>query len=259
MTITLDNIYNRNERLWGKQAQRALFRKHVAVIGLGGVGGYIAEALARSGVGVLTLIDFDDVAETDINRQLPALLPNIGQPKVELMKQRISLINPHIEVRARQEFCTAAMMTKIAAETTNFGVDFVADAIDTLKSKVEIIDVCRKMGVPIISSLGMGNRLRPEEIYVADISEIQGTKCPFAKHIVYQLKKLGIESGLPVVVSREKPLKAAPLEITLEIKQGDDEVTKVNRRPPASSPFVPPVAGYIIAGYIVRELIKDFI
>jgi tRNA A37 threonylcarbamoyladenosine dehydratase len=255
MAITLDNIYNRNERLWGKQAQEALFKKHVVIIGLGGVGGYIAEALARSGVGVLTLVDFDNVAETDMNRQLPALMPNIGQPKVEIMKQRISLINPHIEVRARQEFCTGAMIEEIA----DCGVDFVADAIDTIKSKVEIISTCKEMDTPIISSLGMGNRLKPEEIYIADISDVSGLKCPFAKHVVYQLKKIGIESGLPVAVSREKPIKPAPQEITLNIQQANGESTKINKRPPASSPFVPPVAGYIIAGYIVRELIGDFL
>jgi tRNA threonylcarbamoyladenosine dehydratase len=255
MATTLGNIYNRNERLWGKRAQEALFKKHVAVIGLGGVGGYIAEALARSGVGVLTLVDFDDVAETDLNRQLSALLPNIGQPKVEIMKQRISLINPHIEVRARQEFCTAVLI----AEISEAGVDFVADAIDTIKSKVEIIDTCRKKGVPIISSLGMGNRLKPEELYITDISEVDPLKCPFAKNVIYKLKKLGIEKGLPVVVSNEKPLKVAKKEAILEIKQQDGETTQINRHPPASSPFVPPVAGYIIAGYVVRALIKDYI
>jgi tRNA A37 threonylcarbamoyladenosine dehydratase len=251
MVHTLSGIYSRNEQLWGEEAQKCLFRQHVAVIGLGGVGGYIAESLARSGVGVITVVDFDDVAETDINRQLQALIPDIGKPKISLIKQRINLINPHIEVIEHHEFCTAGLMEKIIEEK----VDFVADAIDTLRSKVEIIEVCRKREVPVISCLGAGNRIKPEELYLADISEVKRVKCPFVKNVVYQLKKKGIESYLHVVLSKEPPIKVEKREAKLYITRSDGEAKEINRFSPASSPFVPPVAGYIMAGYIVRTLI----
>ena len=255
MNSVLTGIYERNEMLWGKQAQEELFRKHVAVIGIGGVGSYIAEALARSGVGIITLVDFDTVSESNINRQLPALIPNIGKSKVSLMKQRISLINPHIEVRERKEFCTAELIEKITDEK----IDFVGDAIDTLKSKIAVLEICRKKEIPIITCLGAGNRIKPEELYIADISEINAKKCPFAKNVVYQLKKRGIEKNLPAVISREKPFKTRKNSSVIKISQSDGKITEINKFSPGSSPFVPPVAGYLMAGFIVRNLIQDFI
>ncbi len=251
MTATLTGIYNRNERIWGKEAQQELFKKHVAVIGLGGVGSYLAEALARSGVGVLTLVDFDVVAESNINRQLPALIPDIGKHKVCLMKQRINLINPHIRVNEINKFCDNGLVEQIIEKNA----DFVADAIDTLKSKVALIEICRKKSVPVITCLGAGNRVKPEELYIADISEIDAKKCPFARNVVYQLKKRGIEKDLPAVASREKPFKTE--KISSVVKMGDGvEAGEFKKFSPGSSPFVPPVAGYLMAGFIVRNLIN---
>ena len=293
----LGNIYDRNELLWGKDAQKRLFEKHVAVIGLGGVGSYVAEALARSGVGTLTLVDFDTVSETNINRQLPALIPNIGKFKTSLMKERISLINPHIRIIEINEFCSGDLMKSIiggirhseppaqswrveeshSVDKNNkilkqvqddvfvqdnslvqgnaLKPDFVADAIDTIKAKITVLELCKQKKIPVITSLGAGNRIKPEELYLADISEVDVKKCPFVKNAVYLLKKVGIEKDLPVVASREKPFKMGKRSSLVKIKQANGEVVEFNKYSPGSSPFVPPVAGFIMASYIVRNLI----
>jgi len=249
--MKLTDIYNRNELIWGKEVQERLFKKHAAVIGMGGVGSYLAEALARSGIGSLTLVDFDIVSESNINRQLPALLNHIGKSKVILMKERISLINPHIKVNEINEFCSGELIEEI----TDKNIDFVADAIDTLKSKIEIIEICKKKAIPLITCLGAGNRIKPEELYIADISEIDTRKCPFAKNVIYQLKKRGIEKDIPAVASREKPFKTEKKSSVIKIKKGGEETAEIRKFSPGSSPFVPPVAGYLMAGFIVRELI----
>ncbi|HSA06920.1 MAG TPA: tRNA threonylcarbamoyladenosine dehydratase [Candidatus Gastranaerophilales bacterium] len=255
MDSILTNIYDRNERLWGKTAQAELFKKHVVVFGLGGVGGYATEALARSGVGNITIVDFDTVSETNINRQLIALIPNIGKPKTALFKERISQINPHIKVTEINEFVSARIIEKILDQKT----DFVADAIDTLKSKIELIEICRKKDISVITSLGMGNRIKPEELYLADISEIDTKKCVFAKNVVYQLKKRGIEKDIPAVASKEKPIKTEKRASVLTIRQADGELAEITKFSPGSASFVPPVAGYFMAAYIIRQLIKNFI
>ncbi len=253
MDPVLTEIYSRNELIWGEKNQLELLEKHVAVIGIGGVGSYLAEALARSGIGNITLVDFDTVSESNINRQLPALISNIGKSKVILMKDRISQINPGIRVNALNEFCTAELFEKITDEK----IDFVADAIDTLKSKIELIEICRKKQVPVITSLGAGNRLKPEELYIADISEINTKKCTFAGNVIYQLKKRGIEKDLPAVFSREKPFKTTKVESVIKINPEENDSAKIRKFSPGSSPFVPPVAGYIMAGFIVRQLIRN--
>ena len=255
MDSVLTNIYDRNELIWGKQAQQELFKKHALVLGLGGVGSYAAESLARSGIGTITLVDFDTVSETNINRQLPALIPDIGKSKTALMKERISLINPHIAVKEVNEFASVELIDKIADKN----IDFIADAIDTMKSKIDIIELAREKGIPIITCLGAGNRIKPEELYIADISEIDTKKCSFAKNIIYQLKKRGIEKNVPAVASREKPYKTTPKPSVIRVNQPDGSVKEITKLSPGSSPFVPPVAGYMMAGFIVRELIRDFI
>jgi len=246
-----NKIYERNELIWGKEAQQLLFNKHVAVFGVGGVGSFSAEALARAGIGKITIIDFDEVSETNINRQLLACSSNIGEKKTFLMKERIKNINPAIEVNAIDDFCSPVLTEKIFSEQ----IDYVIDAIDTLKAKIDLIEDCFNKNIPVISSLGAGNRLDPTQLYTADISEINPRRCPFARNIVNKLKKRGITQGLPVVISSEKPAVIEKKLSHVEIKTQSGECIEFKKFIPGSSPFVPPVAGYIMASYIVRDFI----
>ncbi|MDD3012258.1 MAG: tRNA threonylcarbamoyladenosine dehydratase [Candidatus Gastranaerophilales bacterium] len=250
--IDINRIYERNELIWGREAQKKLFEKHVIIAGLGGVGSYTAEALARCGIGKLTLIDFDTVSETNINRQLLALISDIGKFKTELMKKRIENINPHIQVVTINEFYSLSLNSQIFSEK----VDFVADAIDTLKSKIDLIETCRNLDVSIISSMGAGNRLDPAQLYVADISEVKVRKCAFVKNVKHKLKIRGITEGLTVISSTEKPFITEKKEEFIEIKTAAGEDIQLRKFTPGSSPFVPPAAGYMMASHIARELIK---
>ncbi len=245
-------IYQRNELIWKKEVQDLLFQKHVVVFGLGGVGSYAAEALARSGAGKITVVDFDEVSETNINRQLLALNSTIGKEKVFLMKERISDINPDINVNAINSFCTVNLMEKIFSEP----VDYVIDAIDTLKSKINLIEACFIKKIPVISSLGTGNRLDPEQLYTVDISEIKPRKCVFSRSVFMLLKKRGITQGITVVSSKEQPVSAEKKISSVEITTETGENIEFKKFIPGSSPFVPPVAGYIMAGYVVRSFIE---
>jgi tRNA A37 threonylcarbamoyladenosine dehydratase len=250
--VKIENVYDRNELIWGKEAQELLFQKHVIIAGLGGVGSYTAEALARSGVGKLTLIDFDKVSETNINRQLLALLPDVGKQKTDLMKERIESINPHIETVTINDYYTLSLNSTLFTQQ----VDFVADAIDTIKSKIDLIETCQNLKIPVISSMGAGNRIDPSQLYIADISEIKPKKCSFIKNVKHKLNKRGIEKGLTVVSSYEKPFATKKEGSIIEHKTSTGEDIKVTKITPGSSPFVPPVAGYMMASYIVRKLIS---
>lgn len=250
-TDITQSIYERNELLWGKDAQKELFQKHVIIMGLGGVGSYAAEALARSGVGKLTLVDFDTVSETNINRQLIALLSNVGKAKTELMKQRIEEINPHIETKIISDFYTSKLNAELFAEK----VDFVVDAIDSMKFKIELLESCYKRNIPVISSMGAGNRLIPEMLYISDISEIKSKNCPFVKNILHRLKRREITNGITIVASIEKPRSIEKKSSIINCTTTNGENIETTKFTPGSSPFVPPVAGYMIASYIVRRLI----
>ena len=252
-TLQLEEIYSKNELIWGKEAQQALFKKHIVVAGLGGVGAYVADALARSGIGRLTLIDFDKVSESNINRQLLGLLNNVGKYKTDLMKERIENINPHIQVDIINDFYTSVINSKIF----NGNPDFLADAIDTLKYKIDLIESAVKLNIPVISSMGAGNRLDPSKLYISDISKIKPTKCPFVKNILNKLKKSGIESGITVVTSSEKPFITEKCKVREEITLQNYDKIELTKFVPASTPFVPPVAGYLMAAYIVKKLISD--
>lgn len=245
------NIYERNELIWGREVQELLFRKHVAVFGLGGVGSYTAEALARAGVGKITIVDFDEVSETNINRQLLALNSTVGEKKAFLMQERISNINPAIQINAVNDFCTGELAEKIFSEP----VDYVVDAIDTMKAKIDLLEICVKKGISVISSLGAGNRLCPEQLFIADISEINPRKCVFAGNVIRMLKKRGITQGITVVASTEKPISTEKRLSDIEVTTGNGEKIELKKLTPGSSPFVPPVAGYIMAGYVVRSFL----
>lgn len=246
-----NNFYERNELIWGKEAQKILFKKHIAVFGLGGVGSYAAEAVARAGIGNITVIDFDQISESNVNRQLLALNSSVGKEKAALMQERIKDINPNINVTALNCFCTRELAEEILLNP----VDYVIDAIDTVKAKIDLIEICTKKNIPVITSLGAGNRLDPEQLYTADISEINPRKCPFARNVVNKLKKLGINKGITVVVSKEKPVSLEKKINRISIKTETGDKIEFKKITPGSSPFVPPVAGYIMAGCVVRNLI----
>lgn len=245
-----EGYFSRNELFWGEENQKLLSSKHVAVLGLGGVGGFCAEALARAGVGELTIIDFDTVSETNINRQLVALHSTVGKSKAELFESRLKDINPEIKLNIVDDFYSGDLNLS--------NVDFVADAIDTMRSKIELLETCVKQNIPVISSMGAGNRIDPTKLYISDISEIENKNAPFVSNIIYQLKKRGIEKGITVVASREKPFVQEKISSNEKIitKNGENiEFTKIT---PSSTPFVASCAGIFMASYIVQSFLKEY-
>lgn len=225
----------RTQWLIGQEGLHKLQAATVAVCGLGGVGGAAVEALARSGIGKLVIIDHDRVDPTNINRQLIAFTSTIGQPKVEVAAARLRDINPECEVIALQMFYNK----DCSQQLFDHQPDYVVDAIDSVAAKVDLITECVARNVPIISSMGAGNKLDPTKFMVADISETH--TCPLAKVVRTNLRKLGITRGVKTVFSTEQPRK---------IDRGDTD-----ERAPGSIAFVPPVAGYIIASVVIRDLL----
>lgn len=230
----MNEIYSRTANLIGPAAVARLQNSHVAIFGVGGVGGHTVEALARAGVGALTLIDGDTIAASNTNRQLIALSTNIGQPKVLAAKERIAQINPAIRTTCHQTF----FLPECAADFDFAAYDYVVDAVDTVTAKIALIEAANAAGTPIISCMGAGNKLDPTLFRVADI--YQTATCPLAKVMRRELKRRGIPA-LKVVYSEEPP--RTPLS-------GDP-------RTPASISFVPSVAGLIIAGEVIKDLVRD--
>lgn len=242
--------------LWGEEAQKKLFEKNVAVFGLGGVGSFAVEALARSGIGKLTIIDFDKVSHSNINRQLIAINSSVEQNKTDLMAQRIKDINPKIQIKIINDFYTLGLNDDIFNEQ----VDYVIDAIDSMKFKVDLIKSCNELNIPVISSMGAGNRLCPEKLYIADITVVKAKRnCDFTRRMLYKLAKADITSGLTVVASLEKPIKIQKQEMIQEITSNNGEKIDFKKFVPGSSPFVPPVVGYMMSSYVVREFIKNYV
>lgn len=225
----------RTARLIGEEAVASLCKKHVCIFGIGGVGSFAAEALCRAGIGTLTLVDGDTVAESNINRQLIALHSTIGRPKVDVMKERMADINPDAHVINLHLFYDEQTASQI--DLTAF--DYVIDAIDSVPSKLLLIRSCHALNVPIISCLGTGNKLDPSLLEIADISKT--SVCPLARVVRRELKKSGIAHHT-VLFSTEVPKK--PLF--------DDEN---GRSSPASIAFVPSAAGLMLASHVVRTLI----
>ncbi len=236
----------RTELLLGKDGLEKLHRAHVAVFGLGGVGGYVAEALARSGIGALDLIDDDVVSASNINRQILATRETIGQSKAELAAARVRSIDPEIRVTARRVF----FLPETASQFDFTQYDYVVDAIDTVTGKLSLIEKAKTAGVPIISAMGAGNKLDPTAFRVADISKT--SVCPLARTMRKELKRRGIES-LKVVFSAEPPRKGgeAPAEDADVARAGRSS----RRATPGSAAFVPPVMGLIMAGEVVKDLV----
>jgi len=231
-----EDRFARTELLVGKDAIDILRDSTVAIFGIGGVGSYSAEALARSGVGRLVLVDHDIICESNINRQVHALSSTIGLPKVEVMKNRIMDINPNVAVETKQIFYLPG------SEDILWEYDYVIDAVDTVTAKLDIVVEAKKRGIPVISAMGAGNKLDPTRFEIADISET--SICPLAKIMRRELKKRGVES-LKVVYTKESPISAS---------DSSAEKSSANRPPPGSISFVPPVMGLIMAGEVIKHL-----
>lgn len=246
------SIFSRNELFWGKAAQDLLLKKHVAVFGLGGVGGFCAEMLARAGIGELTIVDFDKVASSNINRQIVALHSTVGMDKTELFEQRLKDINPNLKINVIKDFYTEKLNEKLS----EMKPDFIADAIDTMRSKVSLLEFAYKNNIPTISSFGAGNRINPEDLYICDLSQIEDKKSPFVSNILYQLKKKGITEGITVVTSREKPFSQEKLSSQEKVTTEAGENIEFVKITPASTPFVASTAGIYMSGYIVQKIIK---
>ncbi len=233
----MNELYKRTSMLIGEKGVNTLKQKTVAVFGVGGVGGYAAEALARAGVGHIVLIDKDDVSDSNRNRQIIALTSTVGRPKVEVMKERILDINPEADVDAKQCF----FLPDTAEEFDFSSYDYVVDAVDTVTAKIELAVSCKNNGTPLISSMGTGNKLDPTAFKVADIYKT--SVCPLARVMRRELKKRGIDR-LKVVYSEEDP-----------IVNGNE--TENGKPVPGSISFVPSVAGLIIAGEVIKDLIRE--
>lgn len=242
----MDNKFSRTELLIGKEAVEKLNKSKVAVFGIGGVGSYVVEGLARAGVGNFVLVDKDEVDSTNINRQIIATTKTVSRPKVEVARERILEINPEAKVEIYQEFFMPD--TKGILDES---IDYIVDAVDTVTAKIELVMRANNLNIPIISSMGTGNKLDPTRFEVADIYKT--SVCPLAKVMRKELKTRGIKA-LKVVYSKEEPIKLP--DITEHIcENGVCRIEKV-KCPPASISFVPSVAGLIIAGEVVKDLVK---
>ena len=239
----MDGIFSRTEMLLGREAVEKLARSRVAVFGIGGVGGYVVEALVRSGIGAIDVVDNDVIDAGNINRQIIATCENIGRNKVDEAEKRIRSINPDCIVRTHKTF----FLPETAFVFDFADYDYVADAIDTVTGKLALIENAVKAGVPVISSMGAGNKTDPTAFRVADIYDTR--VCPLAKIMRRECRKRGIEK-LKVVYSEEQPVKPVFSE-----KSDEEKESSARRRDvPGSLPFVPSVAGLVMAGEIIKDL-----
>lgn len=244
----MDDIFSRTQLLLGKEAMDKLANARVAVFGVGGVGGFVVEALARSGVGKIDLIDNDKVSVSNINRQIIATFDTIDRYKVDVAAERIALINPKAKTNIHNIFFTPETSSKFDFSK----YDYVVDAIDTVSGKIELIVKANEAETPIISSMGAGNKLDPTAFEVTDIYKT--SVCPLARVMRTELKKRGIKK-LKVVYSKEKPIKPIIDEsINNTIKQNSD-ISPIRKQTPGSIAFVPSVVGLIIAGEVIKDII----
>jgi len=246
------NQFSRTELLFGKEAMEKLAKSRVAVFGIGGVGGYTVEALARSNIGALDLIDDDKVCLTNINRQIFATRKTVGRYKVDVAEERVKEINPDIKVTTYKTF----FMPETSGQFDFSQYDYIVDAIDTVTGKIELVVKAKEQNVPIISAMGAGNKLDPTKFEVADIYET--SICPLAKVMRKELRQRNIES-LKVVYSKEPAI--TPLEdMSISCRTncicppGTARKCTQRRQVPGSNAFVPAVAGLIIAGEVIKDL-----
>ncbi|MCD7744037.1 MAG: tRNA threonylcarbamoyladenosine dehydratase [Lachnospiraceae bacterium] len=246
------NQFSRTELLLGKECMETLFHARVAVFGIGGVGGYAVEALARSGIGTLDLVDDDKICLTNLNRQIFALRNTVGKYKVDVAEERIRQINPNAQINTYKTFYTPQ-----TADQFDFSqYDYVVDAIDTVTGKLELVQQAERTGTPIISCMGAGNKMDASAFEVADIYET--SICPLARVMRRELKKRGIKK-LKVVYSKEPPMQpiddmAISCRTHCICPPGTARKCTQRRQVPGNNAFVPAVAGLIIAGEVVRDL-----
>jgi tRNA A37 threonylcarbamoyladenosine dehydratase len=240
--------FSRTELAIGPEGLALMKGSTVAVLGIGGVGGIAAEALARTGVGRIVLVDKDVVDITNVNRQIHALTTTVGQPKAELMRDRIKLINPECDVVALRMFYTEETYEQFF----EYPLDYVLDASDTISYKIHLIKQCLERKIPIISSMGAANKMDPTKFQVVDISKTHTD--PLARVIRTKLRKEGIKRGVKVVFSTETPMKPRE-DVTKKIVPENAPEIRKAKQPPASNAFVPPVAGLIMVSVVVRDLL----
>lgn len=229
----------RTEALLGEEKLKKLQQAKVAVLGLGGVGSAAAEALCRAGIGHLLLVDHDEISVTNLNRQLIATTKNIGREKCQAMKERLLEINPNCEIEIEKRF----YLPQESAFLYEYQPNAVVDAVDTVTAKIHLAKCCQERGIPLFAALGTGNRLDPTKLKTGDIYETAGIACPLARIMRRELRKAGV-SKLTVVYSTETPQKIVV-----------QEEAQTKRHPPASSAFVPPVAGYFLASAVVFKIL----
>lgn len=244
----MDGPFSRSELLLGAPAMSQLIHRRIAVFGIGGVGGYCAEALARSGIGYLDLYDDDTISCSNINRQIIALHSTVGRPKAETMADRIRDINPNCSVRAIRMF----YLPHNAHQVDLSQYDYVIDCIDTVSAKLELISRCTALNIPIISAMGTGNKIDPTAVQLTDLSKTSG--CPLARVMRRELRKRGIDH-LPVVYSPEPPiLPRSPLDQPKQEASDTRPGSAARKDVPGSLPFVPAAAGLAMASYVVRAM-----
>ncbi|MCH3963821.1 MAG: tRNA threonylcarbamoyladenosine dehydratase [Clostridium sp.] len=246
------HFLSRTELLLGKEAIQILRKSTVVIFGLGGVGSYCLEAIARSGIGNIVIVDDDTICLTNINRQIQANFKTIGKPKVQVLKDRVLDINPDCDIKAYQTFVKKGNIDDIIPEDT----DYVVDAVDTVSSKISLILWCKKNKIDIISCMGTGNKLDPTKFKITDIYDTR--ICPLAKVMRHELRKRNIKN-LKVLYSEEIPLKPKIDEV-VTCKEGcvcvgGSKKCLAKRQIPASISFVPPVAGMILGGEVIKSII----
>lgn len=233
-------IYDRTTLLIGQEGLQKLQQAHVAIAGIGGVGSFVAEALARAGIGTLTLVDHDTIDLTNLNRQIHALQSTVGQPKVDVMAQRIKEINPQIQVITRQEFLLQDNLAAVLPQH----YDYLVDAIDTVTAKVNLVLFAQQRKIPILCSMGTANKLDNTSFIITDISKTN--TCPLARVMRKALKERGISQGVDVLYST-----APAIKIIAQPEEGKTRVT------PGSISYVPATAGLMIAGYLIQQLLQQ--
>ncbi|MEG0472713.1 MAG: tRNA threonylcarbamoyladenosine dehydratase [Solibacillus sp.] len=241
--------FSRNELAIGKEGLAQLQNTTVAILGIGGVGSFAAEACARSGVGRIVLVDKDNVDITNVNRQLVAYLSTVGKSKSGTMKERIADINPACEVIDMHMFYT----DETYEQFFELGIDYVIDASDTVMYKIHVIKECLKRQIPIISSMGAANKMDPTRFKIADISKTHTD--PLAKVIRTKLRKEGIPKGVPVIFSDESPIVVRP-DVVEQVGKPDAQIRKA-QMPPSSNAFVPSVVGLFAASWVINTILKD--
>lgn len=237
----MNEQFLRNEMIWGQEGQKRLKHSHVILFGLGGVGSYTAECLARAGVGELTLVDSDVVSISNLNRQLEALHSTVGQPKAQALAQRLRDIHPEAVLHPIQDTYSAQTRDRFFPSGCHY--DYIVDAIDLVSCKLDLLETARRLEIPLVMALGTGNKLDPSQLRLADISETYG--CPLARVMRKELRKRNILHQT-VVFSPEEPVETTQLEAP----------PPGRRSVPASTPWVPATAGLLLGSAVVLELVK---